>query len=111
MRHSHTAVLARNERWEGEVATEPYEAGWASEAIFFLRVLEPADLPADLTFSVQISPDGMRWCDHGTVVSLGGDPDAPSFALVQNFGGWLRLAGTMPSGHHAKVVAYVALKE
>ena len=34
VRRSYTAIVERNVRWEGEFATEPYEAAWASEAIF-----------------------------------------------------------------------------
>ena len=110
MRQSHTAVLARNETWSGEVATEPYEVAWASEAIVFLRVLEPAEVPYGVTLRVQISPDGMRWCDEGSVVALGGDPDVPTFVRVTHFGGWLRLTGSLADGVVAKVVAYLALK-
>ena len=29
----------RNELWQDAAATEPYEAGWAREAIFFVRAL------------------------------------------------------------------------
>ena len=35
-----TAVVARNESWTGASATEPYEAGWAKEAIVFVRALK-----------------------------------------------------------------------
>lgn len=111
MRESHTAVLARNERWQGAVRTEPYEAAWASEAIVFLRVLEPVTLPDDLWLRVQISPDGMRWCDHGARVPLRGDPETPTHVSVERFGAWLRLAGELPEGVSAKVIAYLALKE
>ena len=34
----HTAVLERFGTFSGDFATEPYEAGWAEEAIFFIRV-------------------------------------------------------------------------
>ena len=34
MRQSHTAVVERNQCWEGEFATERYEVGWSPEAIF-----------------------------------------------------------------------------
>ena len=40
MRQSHTAVLERNVVWAGSFETEPYEAAWASEAVFFVRTLE-----------------------------------------------------------------------
>ncbi|MCZ6631820.1 MAG: hypothetical protein O7G87_00315 [bacterium] len=41
LRKSHTAVMERNQIWSGSFETEPYEAGWASEAIFFVRTLFP----------------------------------------------------------------------
>ena len=67
MRQSHTAVVERNQLWEGEFATEPYEAGWSHEAIFFVRILraEAADSSPkpliDVELQVQISPDGIHW--------------------------------------------------
>jgi hypothetical protein len=111
MRQSHTAVLARNERWAGRVETEPYETAWASEAVFFLRALEPASCPSGVRLRVQISPDGMRWCNEGTEIPLSGDPDTATFARVRHFGGWLRLAGDLPEGVSVTVIAYLNLKE
>jgi hypothetical protein len=110
MRPSHTAVLARNETWAGSVATEPYEVAWATEAIVFLRVLHAVDLPDGVSVRVQISPDGMRWCDEGSAIVLGGDPDVPTFVRLTHFGGWLRLAGSFAAGVEATVVAYLVLK-
>ena len=40
LRRSYTAVVERNTLWQGEFATEPYEAAWATEAIFFVRALD-----------------------------------------------------------------------
>jgi hypothetical protein len=110
MRQSHTAVLARNEVWSGEVATEPYEVAWALEAIVFVRALERAELPSGTGVRVQISPDGMHWCDEGSMLSLSGDPEVPAFVRVGHFGGWLRLAGTLAGGSAVKVIAYLVLK-
>lgn len=111
MRQSHTAVLARNETWSGSVATEPYEVAWASEAIFFLRPLERAEVPSDVTLAVQISPDGIHWCEHGARLAVDGDPLTPSSVQLRDFGGWLRLSGTLPDGLALKVVVYLSLKE
>lgn len=111
MRQSHTAVLARNEVWEGSVATEPYEVAWASEAVFFLRALEPVEEVHRVSLDVQISPDGIHWCSHGAVLSVSGDPQVPSSVPVRDFGGWLRLVGEVPEGMSLKVIAYLALKE
>jgi hypothetical protein len=111
MRQSHTAVVARNEAWSGGVATEPFEAAWASEAIAFLRVLEVPEGPPGGRLRVQVSPDGMRWCDEGSSIELPTDPDVPTFVRLRHFGGWLRLAGALPDGVRAKVIAYLVLKE
>ena len=40
MRHSITVPLERHKDLTGEFKTEPYECGWASEAMFFIRVQE-----------------------------------------------------------------------
>ncbi len=111
MRQSHTAVLARNESWSGSVATEPYEAAWASEAIVFLRVLEPVVVPEGTSLRVQISADGMHWCDEGSTLAVGCGPEVPTFVRVRHFGGWVRVVGEMPEGVELKAVAYLVLKE
>ena len=40
LRESYTAIVERSEELSGSFATEPYECGWAGEAIFFVRILE-----------------------------------------------------------------------
>lgn len=114
MRRSHTAVVTRNVAWCGPFSTEPFEAGWASEAIFFLRPLDLDRLPEDtilaLHCSVDISPDGIRWCPlsrHDIIFS----PAAPMhFLPVRHFGGWLRLSGTV-QGPETRFLVYLSLKE
>ena len=71
LRESYTAIVERSEALRGSFATEPYECGWAGEAIFFVRILEHAGNLEGVTLQVQISPDGIRWCDEGTSVTLG----------------------------------------
>ena len=92
MRHCITVPLERHKDLSNCFATEPYECGWASEAIFFVRVQELAGEGATLTAAVQVSADGIHWADEGTALSpmtAAGD----SFVRVKHFGGWLRLAG------------------
>ncbi len=60
---SQTAVVARNETWTGQAATEPYEAGWAREAIIFVRALKAAGAAGRA--HVELSPDGMNWVGGG----------------------------------------------
>ncbi|MEC9380527.1 MAG: hypothetical protein VX528_16300, partial [Candidatus Latescibacterota bacterium] len=64
-RRSITAVVERNVTWEGDVTTEPWEAGWASEGVFFIRVLESTSAHTSTSseptlLRVQLSPDGMH---------------------------------------------------
>ena len=54
MRQSFTAVVERNVEWRGDFAVEPYEAAWATEAIYFVRALAVADLPVGVMARVQI---------------------------------------------------------
>lgn len=110
LRESHNAVVARNEEWRGEVATEPYEAGWAVEALIFVRALHAEGDTGGARFRVQISPDGMHWVDEGT--SFPGPPRAGEtrFARVAGFGNWLRIVATLPPGAMLKPLVTFCLK-
>ena len=55
-----TAVVARNEIWTGDSATEPYEAGWAKEVVVFVRALKEP-IGALPKARIEISADGMHW--------------------------------------------------
>ena len=107
MRQSHTAGIERNATWSGAFATEPYEVGWATEAIFYVRTLSASNLPASHV-RVQISPDGIHWCDEGATVFIA--PEGVTFVRVSHFGAFLRLSGTLPEGAEAKVIVYLSLK-
>lgn len=109
MRQSYTAVVERNVTWQGDFATEPYESAWASEALFFVRALAVSGPPA--TARVQLSPDGIHWCDEGTILSLPTQPDTVTFARISHFGGWLRLVGSLPDSASITVIVYLVLKE
>ena len=111
LKRSHTATIARNELWTGEVATEPYEAGWAREAIFFVRALDAGGSLAGAAAQVQISPDGIHWVDEGTTFGLPDRSGAVTFGRVAQFGGWLRLRSRVPEGATLRVIAALALKE
>ena len=111
LRNAYTAVIARGDLWEGQVATEPYEAAWAAEAVFFVHVLEATSGAGAVAVArVQISPDGIRWVDEGAVMDIAARVESLAFARVCNFGGWLRLAVDVPAGTGIKVVATLALK-
>ena len=111
MRNTYTAVIARGDVWEGALQTEPYEAAWAGEAVFFVHVMEVTGQGnSPVVARVQISPDGMRWVDEGATLTIAPQADSLSFARVGNFGGWLRLSVTVPAALGIKVVATLALK-
>ncbi|UFN50964.1 hypothetical protein LPC08_10280 [Roseomonas sp. OT10] len=107
---SAAAVVCRNETWTGFQATEPYECGWAREAVVFVRALAPPSLPAGTTARVQLSPDGMRWADEGTTLVLPPDTETLAFARVAHFGGWLRLAADLPEGAEITLLVSLHLK-
>jgi predicted lipoprotein len=114
MRNAYTAVIARGEWWEGTLQTEPYEAAWAAEALFFVRVMQTGGDAhvgaASAVARVQISPDGMHWIDEGGSMRIAALADALAFVRVREFGGWLRLAVEVPAGSRLQVVATLALK-
>jgi hypothetical protein len=109
LRESQTAVVARNETWQGPVATEPYEAGWALEAVIFVRALEDATGTPG-TARVEFSPDGMRWLAEGTSFPLPAKQDETTVARVRHFGNWLRVAADLAPGVSLKVIVTLQLK-
>lgn len=104
------AIVARNECWESDAVTEPYECGWAREAVFFVRALAAHGVPDFAYAQVQVSPDGMRWTDEGTSVMLPAEAGEMHFAKVAHFGGWLRLAVELPDGASLTVIVSLHLK-
>ncbi|WP_186421248.1 hypothetical protein [Bosea sp. CS1GBMeth4] len=104
-----TAVVARNETWSGASATEPYEAGWAREAIVFVRALkEPKGaLPKA---RIEISADGMHWCAEGSEFALPATRDAVTFQRLTHFGNFVRVAATLPDGAAITVLVTLHLK-
>lgn len=108
-RQVYTAVVERNVTWAGAFATEPYEAGWAAEALIFIRVL--SGVVSQQSAAVQVSPDGIRWLDEGTRIPLPEQPDGLTLARVTHFGNWLRLAGELPPGQYCTVLVYFVLKD
>ena len=111
MRRSHTAVIERNTTHDGSFATEPYECAWASEARWFIRVLDVAGDNTLLKASVQVSPDGLFWCDEGTIFPDISEPGLYSLP-VREFGGWLRLDCAISGANPAvKLMITLALKE
>lgn len=104
-----TAIVARNETWSGKAATEPYEAGWAREAIIFVRALkEPKG--SQPVARVEISPDGMRWIAEGTEAAMPAGRDGIAVMRVAHFGNWLRVAADFTEGSESIVLVTMHLK-
>lgn len=104
-----TAVVARNESWTGASATEPYEAGWAKEAIVFVRALKEPKGPLPKA-RIEISADGMHWCPEGSEFALPKAKDAVTFQRVSHFGNFLRVAATLPESSEVTVLVTLHLK-
>lgn len=109
LRENITAILARNETWTGHAATEPFEAGWAIEAVIFVRALKPpvGQQPAA---RIEISPDGMHWVDEGTRLDLPSHEGEVRFCRVQGFGNWLRLCADFSDGTESCLLVTLHLK-
>lgn len=90
----------------GPYVSEPYEAGWALEAIAMLYVRSIAGPAPRFDLRAQISADGQRWIDCGRAF---GPISAPGgyFLTLTQFGNWLRLAGDVSGGPEDGSPAFV----
>lgn len=111
MRQFHTVVLERLKEFTTNFDTEPYEVGWAREAMFFIRAEDVSGDDTSLESAVQVSADGIHWIDEGTrvgPVQSAGD----QFVRVSHFGGWLRLRNTVAGeAPKLKMTIHLVLKE
>ncbi len=90
MRMFNASHLEVKKYFTEDFQTQPYEAGWASEVIFFIMVEELEGVNPSLVAKVQISHDGVNWCDEGTV----SEPITKKglhFIRVKHFGNYLKL--------------------
>jgi hypothetical protein len=106
---SHTAIIARNETWRGSSASEGYEAGWAREAVIFVRALKPSIGPTCIV-DVEISPDGIHWISEGTSFEMPVDEGGIAVARIKRFGNWLRVRADLVDGAEATVLVTLHLK-
>lgn len=107
MKNFHTAPMeVLSAKPNGPFATEPYEAGWADEAIAMIYVRETAGPAPKLVLRAQISVDGARWFDHPAPALRIEKPGGYSLPLTQ-FGNWLRLAGEIAGGPADGASAFV----
>ena len=111
LRQSYTAVVERAQPLNEEFSTEPYEAGWAHEAVIFFKVREGLNEGMEINARVQISPDGVDWVDEGTTFPTIRGQEL-CFTKVTNFGNWLRVSGRVSDpGVDVRASVYIALKE
>ena len=107
MQKTYTSVLARRVRINDDFATLPYEAGWASEALFFVQAEK--EHPA-LEVSVEESPDGLNWIRRGTPGVLAANASIAELPVAM-FGNWLRVTLTGASADAgARILVHVNLK-
>jgi len=90
MQQTNTSVVARRIVIDGDFASQPYEAGWASEVVVFVQV--EGDHP-ELALATEISPDGINWIRRGEVVTLSADATIAELSLSR-FGNWVRVTAT-----------------
>ena len=110
MHESFTAVIERNVAFDTDFSTEPYECAWASEARWFIRVMDLEGENPEFEAWVQVSPDGLFWCNEGSRFQPIHKPGLYTVP-VHYFGGWLRLECHLRGRNpHARVMIYLALK-
>lgn len=108
MLESQTAVVERNTVFDADFATEPFEVAWAREARWFVNVLEHEGAP--LSYTTQISPDGLNWIDYDDTAATSEGTGIVSWP-VREFGHWMRIRANFgPDGGRVKVRIYLALK-
>lgn len=98
MKTTHTAPMeVFSALANGPYESEPYEVGWASEALAVVYIREVHGDHPTLSLQPQISADGQRWIDFGApfepISQIGG-----YYLALTQFGAWLRLAGTVSGG-------------
>lgn len=107
MQTTNTSVLARRIWITSEHSTLPYEAGWATEAVFFTQV--EGEHP-DLRVTTEISPDGITWIPRGETRTLAADQSIVDSSLT-GFGAWVRLTIHGASeGQPARILVHLNLK-
>lgn len=113
MRNSMTAVLERDGITGQTYTTEPYETAWAGEARWFVRTLEIPETVERVDLTVQVSPDGLHWCDaEDDNHSI--DKTGVVSWTTRDFGGWLRLRASVSCADTPDITVpaliYLALK-
>lgn len=106
--NSQIAVLERDTTFVEDFATEPFEAGWAGEALFFIHTLEHTGGAWDVR--LQISPDGRHWCDDPRISPVRITGASLTALRATEFGVWLRLSCTGDSARRSVLRIHLVLK-
>ena len=106
MRQFQASAVERRIYFKTHITSHPMEAGWASEAIFFL-IVEEIKGAATVKAHVEISPDGINWIKEGSIFPEITQPGF-YFCKVSHFGNWLRVNGEIV-GADAEIKASVQL--
>jgi hypothetical protein len=94
-------------RISSDYSTLPYEAGWATEAVFFVQA--EGRHPA-LAIAAEVSPDGINWIRRGSPLVMPGAESLVELPLA-NFANWLRLTVTGATVETpARILIHVNLK-
>jgi hypothetical protein len=110
LNRTHTAVLERNVRIDGDFVTEPYELAWADRARWFVHVLASDD-STRVRLQTEMSPTGLVWCPHET--SFGEFDASGLFALpVEDPGPYTRLRMTvLKPSISLKAIIYLSMRQ
>ncbi|WP_210418104.1 hypothetical protein [Ruania zhangjianzhongii] len=103
-----TVLIERNTEFASEFATEPYEVAWAREARWFVVLDEPPN-GVEFRLETEISPDGLDWCPLEDVQPHVAGSRVTSWS-VRDFGGWLRVRGSVAGQGQVKGSIFLALK-
>lgn len=106
MQTSSTSVLERRVVFSGELVTHPFEAGWATEARFFVQLKGNS---ADTRIQVEISPDGLHWLPYGEPIVHAAGEHLSSIGVAQ-FGSWLRAVLVQQTPHEVEALVHLTLK-
>jgi len=111
MRKIHTAPLeVFGAKSNGVFETEPYEAGWATEATAMVYVREAHGPAPVLRLRAQLSADGDRWFDPEPPLALEPIARPGGYALrLTHFGNWLRLVGEVSGGPESETAFLIDL--
>ena len=106
MKTAQTVVIERDAWFDTSLTTEPFEAGWATEALWFINVL---DSDGSRWVAIpEISPDGANWISAPAAIPLSLSSLGVHALPLDHFGVWLRLT-VVPTSTAARLKLRVTL--